>query len=100
MVRVRYCALSSVIIILAPLLGIKYNTIRQRLWEWCYDAKDKRGKKRKDLKVESCFPALLSWIISWWEGKQVALALDATTLKDIFIMPDSKCCVSWREPFR
>lgn len=86
MVLVRSCALSSVILILAPLLGIKYNTLRQRLREWCYDAKDKRGKKRDDLKVESCFPALLGWLIRWWQGKQLALALDATTLKDIFVV--------------
>jgi hypothetical protein len=34
--------------------------------------------------VESCFPFLLSWIISWWQGNQIGIALDATTLSDVF----------------
>jgi hypothetical protein len=29
--------------------------------------------------VESCFAPLLAWVLSWWEGTQVALAVDGTT---------------------
>jgi hypothetical protein len=32
------------------------------------------------LNVYSCFPFLLSWVISWWQGNQIALAMDATAL--------------------
>ena len=39
----------------ALLLGKKENTVRQRLREWCYDAKDKRGRHRVDLDVKTCF---------------------------------------------
>lgn len=93
MVLAKSCGLTSVVIMLARLLSIskdtvrqKENTLRQRLREWCYDAKDKKGQNRKELNVESCFPFLLRWIISWWQGKQLALALDATNLSDIFVV--------------
>lgn len=84
MVLVKSCALTTVVLILAPLLGVSDNTIRQRLREWYYDKEDKKGNKRAELDVPSCFPFLLRWLVSWWEGKQMALAMDATTLKDIF----------------
>jgi len=54
--------------------------MRQRLREWCYNRKDKRGNKRVDIDVQSCFPFLMRWIIDWWQGTQVAIAMDATAL--------------------
>jgi hypothetical protein len=42
--------------------------------------------KRVSLNVESCFPFLLRWILSWWNGKQLAFACDATTLSDRFVV--------------
>ena len=93
MALAKSCGITSVVAILAPFLSIgkdkksihrKKNSLRQRLRQWCYDAKDKNGEKRKELDVESCFPRLLQWIISWWQGKQIALALDATSLSDRF----------------
>ncbi len=58
MVVAKCCALTSVVLILAPLLHVKENTLRQRLREWCYNKKDKCGDKRTDFQVESCFPFL------------------------------------------
>ena len=84
MVLVKSCALTSVGLTLAALLHVKENTIRQRLREWCYNQEDKKGRKRNQLDVESCFPFLLRWIIHWWNGNQLALVVDATTLKDVF----------------
>ena len=46
MVLARSCGITSVAVFLAPLLGAKENTVRQRLREWCYDAEDKRGTTR------------------------------------------------------
>ena len=80
MATVKSCALTTVKLFLATLLKVKGNTMRQRLREWCYDRKDKKGDKRTDIEVESCFPFLMRWIMAWWEGTQVAIALDATTL--------------------
>lgn len=84
MVLARSCALTAVVLILAPLLGYKENTLRQRLREWYYGAKDKKGKKRKELEVSSCFAPLLKWILSMWHSKQLALVLDVTTLGERF----------------
>ena len=31
------------------------------------------------------FAPLLAWVLSWWQGTQLAIALDATTLGDRFV---------------
>ncbi len=79
MVLARSCALTAVSLFLAKGLERKPNTVRQQLREWCYEAKAKRGQPRQELVVETCFAPLLAWVLSWWEGTQLALAVDATT---------------------
>ena len=86
MVLARSCALTAVSLFLAKGLERKPNTVRQQLREWCYEAKAKRGKPRQELVVESCFAPLLAWVLSWWEGTQLALAVDATTLGQRFVV--------------
>jgi hypothetical protein len=86
MVLARSCALSAVSLVLAQGLERKPNTVRQQLREFCYEAMAKRGKPRQALRVESCFAPLLAWVLSWWEGHQLALALDATTLGQRFVV--------------
>ena len=80
MVLARSCALTAVSVWLATLLQRKENTVRQQLREWCYEAEAKRGDQRQALAVEACFVPLLQWIWRTWQGTQLALALDATTL--------------------
>jgi len=80
MAVVKSCALTAIMLFLANLLRVKENTMRQRLREWCYSREDKRGKKRVDIEVQSCFPFLMRWVMDWWQGTQVAIALDATAL--------------------
>jgi len=84
MVLARSCALTAVSFFLAKGLERKPNTVRQQLREWCYEAKAKRGNPRQELAVESCFASLLGWVLSWWEGTQLAIAVDATTLGQRF----------------
>ena len=79
MVLARSCALSAVSLFLAQGLERTPNTVRQQLREFCSEAKAKRGGPRQELAVETCFAPLLAWVLSWWEGNQLALALDATT---------------------
>ena len=86
MVVARSCALSAVSTLLASWLERKPNTLRQQLREFCYEAAAKRGAKRQEVSVETCFAPLLAWVLSWWEGHQVALALDATTLGQRFVV--------------
>jgi hypothetical protein len=86
MVLARSCALTAVSLFLAQGLNRKANTVRQQLREFYYEAKAKRGKPRQEVAVESCFAPLLAWVLSWWEGNQLALALDATTLGQRFVV--------------
>jgi len=83
MVLARSCALTAVRACLASWLQGKDNTLRQRLREFCYAAPAKRGKARQAV-VEPCFAPLLAWVLSLWQGTQLALALAATTLGDRF----------------
>jgi hypothetical protein len=80
MVLARSCALTAVSAFLAPWLGRQEHTVRQQLREFCYEAAAKRGTARCALRVELCFVPLLAWVVSLWQGTQLALALDATTL--------------------
>lgn len=84
MVLARSCGLTSVVPLLSALMSDKQDNLRQRLREFYKDAKDKAGKKRKTLPVETCFAPLLAWVLSWWQADQIALALDATSLGDRF----------------
>ena len=86
MVVARSCALSTVSGLLAQWLDRKPNTVRQQLREFCYEAPAKRGADRQEVAVETCFAPLLQWVLSWWEGHQLALALDATTLGQRFVV--------------
>lgn len=80
MVLARSCALTAVSTFLATLLKRKEQTVRQQLREWCYEVPAKRGARRQALMVEDCFMPLLRWVLRCWQGTQLAVALDATTL--------------------
>ena len=86
MVLARACALTAVSLFLAEGLERKANTVRQQLREFCYEATAKRGGPRQELTVELCFAPLLAWVLSGWEGEQLALAVDATTLGQRFVV--------------
>ncbi len=86
MVLARSCSLTAVSCLLATVWKRKENTMRQRLREWYWDAPAKRGKQRQTLKVEHCFAPLLSWVIKDWQGTQIALALDASSLGMRFVV--------------
>lgn len=86
MVMTKSCGLTTVAAFLANLLEQQENTVRQRLREWYRDAKDKRGKKRRELDVPQNFASLIGWVLSYWPSseKRIALAMDATTLAQLF----------------
>ncbi len=84
MVFARSCAVSAVAAFLAVALERKRNTVRQQVREFCWEASAKAGEKRREIVVAGCFVPLLRWILSRWQGTQLALALDATTLGDRF----------------
>jgi hypothetical protein len=80
------CGQTTVSQLLAQLLGRPFDTMRQRLREFYYEAQAKRGNKRRTLDVEACFPDLLRWVLSLWEGPYLPIALDATSLKQDFVV--------------
>ena len=82
----RSCALSAVSTFLARGLERQPNPVRQQVREFCYEAKATRGKPRPELQVETCFAPLVAWVVSWGEGRQLALAVDATTLGPRFVV--------------
>ena len=84
MVLARSCGLTAVTACLAELLKTKPDSQRQRLRELCYEAEQKHGDQRVSLGAQACFVPLLRWVLSLWQGKRLALALDATTLGDRF----------------
>ena len=86
MVLAKSCGITSVVAILAPLLKQSKSTMRQRLREWCYPIKQKKGTHRQALEVNLCFAPLLRWVLSWWDPGEhrLALAMDAVALSDRF----------------
>src|SRR5947208_15825733 len=53
MVLAKACGITLVCAALALQLGCSEASLVQRLREWCYDAKDKKGKKRQELEVST-----------------------------------------------
>ena len=80
MVLARSCALTAVAAFLAMWLRRPEQNVRQQLREWCYEAEAKRGDQRQAFDPQACFVPLLQWIVCQWQGTQLALALDATSL--------------------
>ncbi len=84
MVLAQASGLTTVALYLATGLRKKENTVRQQLREFYQEAAAKRGEQRQELVVETCFVELLGWVLARWEGTQLALALDATSLGQRF----------------
>ncbi len=86
MVVCQTCGLTTVASFLGALLGMRENTVRQRLREWSYPSEQKRGAKRREVDVTTCFAPLLSWVLRWWasDERRLALALDASNLGQRF----------------
>lgn len=86
MVLTQRCACHTVAVFLGLVLGKGYHAMRQCLREWCYDAEDKCGLDRRQVEVTTCFAPLLGWVLRHWSGTRLALALDATSLGDRFVV--------------
>jgi hypothetical protein len=62
--------------------GLARHARRQALREWLDAGADKAAPCRADLDVTRCFAPLLGWVVGWWRGADLALAVDATSLGD------------------
>jgi len=65
--------------VVAALLALGgWHTVRQRVREWLYDGADRAAPCATSLDVTACFAPLLRWVLHWWQGAALALAVDAT----------------------
>lgn len=79
-VRAASCALTAVAGRLS-FLG-QDNTVLQRLKYWLRDGWAKRTPNEPQVDVQAAFLPLIRWILSLWQGQDLALAIDVTTLRD------------------
>jgi hypothetical protein len=90
MTLARCCSLDSVAAYMADWLEQPELSVRSRLREWYLPADlksgTKRGGKRQELDVTTCFAPLLRWLCRDWPQPRLALALDASTLDDRFVL--------------
>ena len=69
-------------VIAALLLWAPYHAVRQRLREWLLDGAEKTVPCAVQIEVETCFVPLLRWVLGWWQGRELALAVDATARRE------------------
>ena len=89
-VMTRSCGRTTVAAFLALLLGHKAASLAQQLQEWLLPADKKagakRGIKRRTLALSSCFAPLLAWVLRLSQASTLALAIDASSLQDRFVL--------------
>ena len=61
--------------------GLPVPATRARLREWLYDGADRAAPCATSLEVETCFAPWLGWLLDWWVGDTLPLAVDATSLR-------------------
>lgn len=74
----------AVIAALLPLAAA--HALRQRLREWLYDGGDKLVPGQAEVAITPCFVGLLRWVVRWWQGTTLALAIDATALGETVVV--------------
>jgi hypothetical protein len=80
-VLAKSACLTAIVVELAVFL--KPNTARQRLREWLKDGRDKARPCAAQVELAACFPALLRWVIDWWQNSTtLPLAIDAVAHQD------------------
>ncbi len=65
--------------VIAALVAVGFwQALRQHLREWLYSGPDEARPGNTQVEVALCFAPLLRWLLSWWQGNHLALAIDAT----------------------
>jgi hypothetical protein len=86
MIVARSCSLTAVAGLLAPLLGQSFNTVRERLRDTYREADAKAGARRAHLELSDCWTPWLAGVLEGWRGQQLAIAIDASTLGQRFVV--------------
>src|SRR5437763_1642200 len=69
-------------VLAALLVHGRYHALRQRLREWLLDGAEKAAPCAAQVEAEACFAPLLRWVLGWWRGRELALAVDATAHRE------------------
>jgi hypothetical protein len=64
------------------LLGATWDTMRDALREWLLDGAAKAAPCQTQVEIDRCFAPLLGWVLRWWQGSDLPLAIDATSHGD------------------
>ena len=80
MLLARSCSLPAVAGLLAPLLAQPFHTVGERLRDTYREVPAKAGAHRTQRERSPCWAPWLAWVLEGGEGRQVALARDATTV--------------------
>jgi hypothetical protein len=80
MIVARSCSLTAIAWAWVPILKEKFYTLRERLRDLYREGSAKAGAKRCTLDLSTCWAPWLAWVINDWHGRQLALAVDATSL--------------------
>jgi hypothetical protein len=86
MILAESSGLSRVAFCLSQWLGQPFANVRERLRDFYCARRDKTGRRRRELEVEACFPGLLGWVLRRWQGDELPIAIDATTLGRRFVV--------------
>jgi len=78
---------AAVVTALEPLVGPDgTEALRRRLRAWGYAGADKDVPGRAEVDAAACFAPLLGWVLAWWHGDALPLAVDATALGDRLVV--------------
>jgi hypothetical protein len=86
MIIARCCSLTAIAWAWEPILKEKFYTLRERLRDLYREGPAKAGTQRCTLDLSTCWAPWLRWVIDGWHGQQLALAVDATSLGQRFVV--------------
>ncbi|MBL8252320.1 MAG: hypothetical protein V9G18_22505 [Albidovulum sp.] len=86
MILVRSCSLTAIADWWSCQLGQPFQTVRERLRDTYRDAEAKAGRHRVELDLGPGWAPWLNWVLEGGFGMQLAVALDATTLGQRFVL--------------
>lgn len=86
MIVARSCSLTAIADWWACRLGQPFSTVRERLRDTYREAEAKAGAQRTQLELSQCWAPWLNWVLDGWSGTHLAVALDATTLGQRFVL--------------
>lgn len=77
-----HSACQNAVVAALVVYGTLHHALRQYLREWLYDGPDKAAPCSCQVEVSLLFAPLMRWILSWWQGRELALAIDPTYRAD------------------